>query len=94
MLKYIGKFEVPVHDFVLDEGLEPVQDLYKVLYCFFLGNVFLFLDVGTQIALVTKLQDEVNVINCFFDVNQTDNVVIFACFENLDLVVQKLCEFT
>lgn len=57
MFQNIGQFKIPMHDFVLDEGLKPMQDLYKILDGFFFWDVFLFLEVGSEVAFITVLQN-------------------------------------
>jgi hypothetical protein len=94
MLENVGKFKIAVHDFVLNEGLKTVKDLNKILDGLFFRDVFLFLQVGSQVSLITILENEVNVINSLLDIDESNNIVVSARFEHLNLVIEKLCEFT
>jgi len=69
-----------------------MYDLDEILYRFLFGNVLLFLNVGPKVSLVTELQNEVNVIDCFFNIDETYDVVILTGFEDLYFVVEELCE--
>lgn len=89
----IGEFKIAVHDFIFDEGLKSVKNLNKILDCFFFGDVFLIFQVRSQVALVTILQNEVNVINSLLDVDESNDVIVSTRFEHLDFVIEKLCEF-
>jgi hypothetical protein len=67
-----------------------MKDLHKILQGFLLGQLLLELQVGLQIALVAKLQDQVDVVRCFLYVDQPDHVVVLATLQYLDLVLQQL----
>lgn len=69
-----------------------MQDLHEVLQGLLLWQLLLALEVGQQIALVAVLEDEVDVVGCFFDVDQPYDVVVLAAFEHLDLVLEELGE--
>ena len=83
-----------MHDFVLDEGLKPVQDLYKILDGFFFWDVFLFLEVGSEVAFITVLQNQVDVINSLLDINKPNDIVVATRLKDLNFVIKKLSEFT
>lgn len=68
MLEDVGKLEVPVHDLGLDEVPEGVEDLEEELNGLLLGEQFFGLDVLRQVALITVLEDEVEVITGLFNV--------------------------
>lgn len=93
MFENIRQFEIPVHDFVLYQGLKPMKNLHKKLHCFFFGNVLLLLEVGSQIALIAEFQNQVNVINSLLDIDEANDVVISAGFEDLNFVIEELGEF-
>ena len=92
MLENVSKFEIPVHDFAFDEGLEGVQDLYEVLKSLFLREFFLGLDGCEQIALVAELEDEIDVVDSLLDVNEPDDIIILTTLQHLNLVLQQLRE--
>lgn len=92
MLQNVCQFKISVHNLTLDQRLECMQYLYKVLKCLLLGKLLLSLDGSQKIALITVLKNEVNIIDCFFDVNQSNYVVILATFQHLNLVFQQLGE--
>jgi len=58
-----------MHDFVFDESLKPMQDLYKIFNGLLFRYVFLFFQVGAEITLVAKFKDEINVIDSLFDID-------------------------
>jgi hypothetical protein len=93
MFKYIWKFEIPVHNFVLDQGLKSMEDLYKIFDCLFFWDVFLFLEVDTQVSFIAILKNQVNVINSLFDINQANDVVVSARLKYLNFIVEQLSEF-
>lgn len=86
----IGQFEVPVHNLVLDDGLEGVENLDKKLDGLFFGDGFVLLEVLLKIALVAVLEDEIEIIGSFLYIVQPDDVFIIASPEHLDLVLQQL----
>jgi hypothetical protein len=94
MFQNIGQFKISMHDFVLDEGLKPVQDLYKILDGFFFWDVFLFLEVGSEVAFITVLQNQVDVINSLLDINKPNDIVVATRLKDLNFVIKKLSEFT
>ena len=92
MFENVSEFEIPVHNFAFDEGLEGVQDLYEVLKSLFLRELFLGFDGCEQIALVTELEDEIDVVDSLLDVNEPDYIIILTTLQHLDLVLQQLRE--
>ena len=94
MFQNIGQFKIAMHDFVLDEGLKPVQDLHKILDSFFFWDVFLFLEVGSEVAFITVLQNQVDVINSLLDINKPNDIVVATRLKDLYFVIKKLSEFT
>jgi chromosome segregation ATPase len=65
-----------------------IENLNKELYgLLFVEGLFLF-EIGRQIALITILQNEIEVIGSFFNIVEFDNVAIITSFEYLDLVFE------
>jgi hypothetical protein len=89
VLEYIGQFEVPVHDFTFDQRLKGMQNLHEVLKRLLLWQFLLSFEVGQQVALVTILQYEVDVVGCLLDVDEPDDVVIAATLKDLYLVLEQ-----
>lgn len=72
----IRQFKVAMHDLVLDQGLEGMQDLDDTLHRFFLREPLPELQIGLHIPLVAVFEDQVDVVRGFFDVHKFDYVVI------------------
>lgn len=89
VLEDVSEFEVPVHNFGFDESLKGVEDLNKVLEGFFLGELFLGLESSHEVSFVAVLQDQVDVVDCFFNVDEPDDIVILAAAEHLNLVIEQ-----
>lgn len=87
MHKNIRQLEIPVHDFVLDDGLEGIQNLYKELNGFLLIQGLLLFQINRQIAFITVLQNQVKIIGRFLDIIQFDNVTVITCLQHFDLVL-------
>ena len=81
-----------MHNFILDEGLERVEDLDEELNSFFLGDGFIFLEILWEISFVAVFEDEVEVVGSLFDVIQLDDVLIVTSPQHFDLVFQQLKE--
>lgn len=67
-----------------------MQDLHEVFKRFLLWQFLLGFEVGQQVALVTILEYEVDVVGCLLDVDEPDDVVIAATLEDLYLVLEQL----
>ena len=63
-----------------------MEDLYKILKSFVFWEFLFGFEEGEEISLIAELKDKIDVICCFFDVDQSDNIVIFAALQHLDLV--------
>lgn len=81
-----------MHDLALNQGLKCMKDLHEVLQCFLLRQFLLAFEIGQQIPLVAVLKDQIDVVRCFFDVDQPHDVVVLATLEHLDLVLEEFCE--
>lgn len=92
MHENVGQLEIPVHDFVLDQGLERVEDLDEELDCLLLVESFLFFQVGWEVTLIAILKDQIKVVRCLLDIIQFDDVAVVTGFEYLDLVLEQLHE--
>ncbi len=92
MHENVGQFEVPMHDFVFDEGLEGTEDLDKELDGFLFWEGLIFFEVLAQISLVAVLQDEVKVIGSLLDVIQLDDASVVAGSEHFDLILEQFQE--
>lgn len=82
----VCQFEITMHDFVLDEGLECIEHLNEELNSFLLAECFLLLEVGHQIALIAILEDQVEIVSSFLDVVQFDDVAVVAGLEHFYLI--------
>ena len=86
VLEDVGEFEIAVHDFVFNESLEGVEDLDEVFDGLVLLQEFL-------LALeVAELEDEVDVVDGFLDVEQLDDVVVPAGLQHFDFVFEEFDE--
>lgn len=83
----VSQFEVSMHDLVLVEGLEGVEDLEEELDGFLLGERLVLLEVLGEVALVAVLQDEVEVVGGLLDVVELDDISVIAGLEHLDLIL-------
>jgi hypothetical protein len=57
-----------MHDLILDQRLETMQDLNKKLDCLLLCEFFSLFQKLRHISFVAILQDEVKVVGGFFEV--------------------------
>jgi len=94
MHKNIRQFEIPVHDFIFDKGLEGVENLNEEFNSLFFRDCLVFLEILRQISFVAVFKDEVEVVGCLFDVIQPDNVLIVTGPLHFDLVFEQLQKFT
>jgi hypothetical protein len=83
----VGKFEVSMHDLVLVEGLEGVEDLEEELDGLFLRERLVLLKVLGEIAFVAVLEDQIEVVGGLLDVVELDDVSVIAGLEHFDLVL-------
>jgi hypothetical protein len=83
----VGKFEVSMHDLVLVEGLEGVEDLEEELDGLFLRERLVLLEVLGEIAFVAVLEDQIEVVGGLLDVVELDDVSVIAGLEHFDLVL-------
>lgn len=88
----VGELEVAVHDLVLDERLEGVEDLAEVLDDLVLRQHALPAHLGQHVAPVAVLQHEVVVVGRLLERVQLDDEGIVAGLQHLDLVLQQLVE--
>ena len=64
-----------------------MENLNKILKSLIFWEFLFCFEKGEKISFITELEDEIDVIGCFFDVDQSDNIVIFAALQHLDLVL-------
>lgn len=88
----VGELEVAVHDLVLDEGLEGVEDLAEVLDDFVLRQESFLAHLGEHVAAVAVLEHEVVVVGRLLERVQLDDEGVVAGLEHLDFVLQQLVE--
>ena len=88
----VGEFEISVHDFAVDKGLEGVEDLGGVLEDQLLGEGALLLDLGQHVASVAVLEHQVVVVGGLLEGQQLDDVGVVAALEHLDFVFEQLVE--
>ena len=94
MFKNIGQFKISMKNPMLGQCFKSIKYLYEYLNSLFLAKIFFLLEIGHKITLVTIFHDEIEVVSSFFDVIEFDDVIIIACFEYFDLVLEKLVKFT
>ena len=68
--------------------------MYKELYGFIFAQSLLFLEILGEVAFVTILKNEIEIVGSLFDVIKLDDIFIIASLEYLDLVFEQLHEFT
>lgn len=66
-----------------------MKNLYKILQRLILRKFLTSLQSTHQVALVTILENKINVVGSFFDVDQPDDVVILATPKHLNLIIQQ-----
>lgn len=88
--EYVGQFEVSMHDLMLVECFEGIEDLEEKLDGFFLGESFILLEILGEVALVAVLKNEVEIVGGLLDVVELDDVSVIAGLEDLDLVLEEL----
>lgn len=92
MHQNIRQLKIPVHNLVLDQSLKRIKNLNKELNGLLLIEGFFLFEIGRQIALITILQNEIEVIGSFFNIVEFDDVAIVTGFEDLDLVFEEFHE--
>ena len=88
----VGELEVAVHDLVLDEGLEGVEDLAEVADDLVLREHALPAHLGEHVAPVAVLQHQVVVVRRLLERVQLDDEGVVARLQHLYLVLQQLVE--
>ena len=78
-----------MHNLVLDQSLKRIKNLNKKLDGLLLIERLFLFEIGRQIAFITILQNEIEVIGSFFNIVEFDNVAIITGFEDLDLVFEE-----
>ena len=86
----VSELEISVHNLILDEGSESVEDLNKEFDGFLLVEDLFLFQISRQVAFIAILQNEVEVVGSFFDVVELDDVTIVACFKDLYFVLKQL----
>lgn len=81
-----------MHDLALNQCLERMKDLHEVLQRLLLWQLLLSFEIGKQIALITVLKYQVDIVGSFLDIDQSDDVVVLAALEDLYFVLEKFCE--
>lgn len=89
----IGKFEISMHDFVFHESFKSIEHLDEELNGFVLAQSFLFLKVSHEISFVAILQDQVEIIGCFLDVVELNDVSIVTGLQHFYLILEQFHEF-
>ena len=88
----VGQLEVPVHNLVVDQALEAVEDLAEEHDGSLNRQGPLLLHLRQEVAPVTILQHEVVVVGGLFEGEQLDDVRVVTGLEHLDLVLEQLIE--
>lgn len=87
MYENVGQFEVPMHDLMLIQSLEGIQNLYEKLHSLLLGQCLVLLEILREIPLIAVLKNEVKVIGSLLDIIQLYDVFIIASLQHLYLVL-------
>lgn len=82
----ISQLEIPVHNLILDDGLESIENLYEKLNSLLFRDGLILLEVLLKVALVAVLKDKIEIVGSFLDIVQSDDIFIIASSEHLDLV--------
>lgn len=85
----VSELEVPVHDLVLDEGLEGIEDLAEVLDDLFLREQSFLPDLGEHISSIAVLEHEVVVVGGLLEGVELDYVRVVAGLQHFDLVLKQ-----
>lgn len=80
MQKYVCQFEVPMHDLMLDQRMESIQNLTKILNDILLWQNSLFSNFGEHVTAVAILEHQVVVVRSFLQSVQLYYVRIVASF--------------
>ena len=86
----IGQLEIPVHDLILDDGLESIENLYEKFNSLFFRDGFILLEVLLEVAFVAVLKDKIEIIGSFLNIVQSDDIFIIASPKYLNLILQQL----
>lgn len=78
MFEHIGQFKISMHDLILNQCRERMQNLYKILHGFILGYFLLNFQIGPQISFITVFQDQVYIVSSLLDINEPDNIIILT----------------
>jgi len=65
-----------------------MKDLNEVLKRFLLRNFLFRFKIVEHITFVTILEHQIDVIDCLFDIDQSNDIVIFATTKHLYLVLK------
>lgn len=76
MKEYVIRFEIPVHNVVLVQNFEGLQQLSENLESSAFREVPLLFQQRLQCLAVAELVDEVEVIGCFEHLDVTDDELV------------------
>jgi hypothetical protein len=93
MEEYIGKFKVTMHGIDLMKAFEAVEDLFEKADGLVLWYSAMFFAVLFQIASVTELSDNEDIITGTERVSESDDILVFDLLEDFDLGFDELLEF-
>ena len=93
MEEYVGKFKVTMHGIDLMKAFEAVEDLFEKADGLVLWDSAMFFAVLFQIASVTELSDDEDIIAGAERVSKSDDVLVFDLLEDFDLGFDELLEF-
>lgn len=79
---------------MLGKCFKGVQHLNKKLDSFVFSQGFFLFQVDHKIALITVLQNQIEIICSFFDVIELDNISIVASLQDLDLILKEFHKFS
>ena len=86
----VGQFEIAVHDFVLADFSEALQNLQKEIHGLLFRKSLLLLQEVLQVSLVAVLQHQVDVVLGLFDVDEFDDEGAVQDLQDFDFALQEL----
>ena len=79
-----------MHDFVLCECFEGIENLYKKLNGLLFCDSLVFFQILRKIAFVTILEYKVKIVGSLFDIVQLDDILVVAGPQNFNFVLEQL----
>ena len=93
MKKYIGGFEISMHDIFVGENFEGLKYLLKILVDFILWEMSVFFDLLIEGASVAVFVEEIEIVDGFEYLDEFDDMGAIDFGEDLYLIECALLEF-